>query len=402
MIPHIRQRYNAEFTEDKYQTFLADLEAAYQQEVVFRVAETPVFVPADFQKKMRDASECIIDRLLQPDFRAYSDRALQPQFTIPNETPYPHFICIDFAVCRNPDGELVPQLIELQGCASLLCFQHFVGMKYREHFYCPDNFSHLYDGISPNEYVTYLKSVIVGKHNPENVVLLEIKPHEQKTRIDFYATEAMLGVRPICISEVMVENNQLYYLRDGQKTHIKRIYNRVIAEDFARYPNLNPQFDITQPVEVEWVGHPNWFFRISKFTMPLLDHPYVPKSHFLSDFNAETLPLPTDLENYVLKPLFSFAGSGVLINVTPADIDAIPIEQRPDYLLQRKVSYHPVIESTNEPVKVELRMMYVWRDGEPRPRLLTNLGRMSKGAMIGVRFNANHDWVGGTVGIVEQ
>jgi hypothetical protein len=399
MIPHIRQRYNAEFNEAKYQTFLADLADTYQKDVVFRVAETPVFVPADFQRKMREASEHIIDRILQPDFMDYSQRALQPQFTIPNETPHPHFICIDFAVCRTPDGELIPQLIELQGCASLLCFQHFVGLKYAEHFYCPDNFSHLYDGLTPDEYIANLKAVIIGKHNPENVILLEIKPHEQKTRIDFYATEAMLGVRPVCVSEVIVENDHLFYMRDGVKTPIKRIYNRVIAEDFEHYPDLNPQFDMTKPIAVEWVGHPNWFFRISKYTMPLLDHAYIPKSRFLSDFKDD---LPQDLENYVLKPLFSFAGSGVIIEVTQADIDAIPLDERQNYLLQRKVAYAPAIETTNTPAKVELRMMYVWHDGEPRPRLLTNLGRMSKGLMIGVRYNANNDWVGGTVGIVEQ
>lgn len=399
MIPHIRQQYNAEFSAAKYEAFLADLEATYQKEIVFRAAETPVFVPADFQRKMRDASESIIDRLLQPDFMAYSERALQPQFTIPNETPNPHFICIDFAVCRTPEGELIPQLIELQGCASLLCFQHFVGLKYLEHFYCPDNYSHLYDGLTSDDYISYLKSVIVGNHDPKHVVLLEIKPHEQKTRIDFYVTEAMIGIKPICISEVIVENKQLFYMLNGTKTPIKRIYNRIIAEDFERYPDLNAQFDMTQDVNVEWVGHPNWFFRISKFTMPLLDHPYIPKSRFLSDFNND---LPQDLENYVLKPLFSFAGSGVIIHVTQADIDAIAPNERQNYLLQRKVEYYPVIETTNTPAKVELRMMYVWRDGEPRPRLLTNLGRMSKGEMIGVRYNANNDWVGGTVGIVEQ
>ena len=400
MIPQLRQRYNAEFTDAKYQAFLADLEATYQQEVVFRVAETPIFVPANFQRKMREASEYIIDRILQPDFRAYSQGALQPQFTIPNETPLPHFICIDFAVCRNEQGELEPQLIELQGCASLLCFQHFVGLKYREHFYCPDHFSHLYDGLTPNEYIAFLKSVIIANEDPKNVILLEIKPHEQKTRIDFYATQAMLGVRPVCVSEVIVEDDKLYYWRDGEKTLIKRIYNRVIAEDFDRYPDLNPQFDLTKPANVAWVGHPNWFFRISKYTMPLLEHPYIPKSHFLSHFDADSLP--QDLENYVLKPLFSFAGSGVIINLSQQDIANIPNNEWHNYLLQRKVAYYPVIESPNEPVKVELRMMYVWHDNEARPRLLTNLGRMSKGAMIGVRYNANNDWVGGTMGIIEQ
>jgi hypothetical protein len=200
MIPDIRRRFNAEFTEAKYQNLLADLEATYQQEVVFRIAETPIFVPADFQRKMRDASEYIIDRILQPDFRAYSEGALQPQFTIPNETPQPHFICIDFAVCQNEQGELEPQLIELQGCASLLCFQHLLGLKYREHYYCPDNFSHLYGGLSPDEYVQYLRSIIVGNHDPKHVILLEIKPHEQKNAHRFLCYPRYVGHRA-CLRE---------------------------------------------------------------------------------------------------------------------------------------------------------------------------------------------------------
>lgn len=400
MIPAIRQHYNAEFTNEKYQDFLAHLENTYQKGAVFRVAETPVFVPLQLKQKLINAAENIIDRILQPDFKTYSNAALHPQYIVPNETPNPHFICIDFAVCRNAEGELTPQLIELQGCASLFCFQHLTGNLYREHFYCPDNFNHLFNNLDSESYINVLKQVMVGKHNPENVILLEIKPHEQKTRIDFYATQGMLGIRPTCVSEIIREGRKWFYINDnGQKTPIYRVYNRVIFEDFVRYPDISPA-PLLEDSDVEWVGHPNWFFRISKHTMPLLDDPCVPQCRFLSDYSEQQWP--SDLENYVLKPLFSFAGTGVVIDVTSDELNAIPESERSQYLLQRKVKYEPVIETPDELVKLEIRLMYIWPDDAARPLLVTNLGRMSKGAMIGVRFNANKDWVGGTMGFFEN
>ncbi len=398
MIPAHRQRYNAEFTPEKYRLFLADIENTYHKESVFRVAETPIFVPHSLKQKMIAASEHIIDQILEPDFGTYSAAALHPEYIVPNETPHSHFICIDFAVCRDEKGELSPQLIELQGCASLFCFQHLAGLLYRKHFYCPDNFNHLFGDLDNDGYLSLLKQTILGQHKPENVILLEIKPHEQKTRIDFYATQGMLGIRPTCVSEIIREGRQWFYINDqGQKTPIYRVYNRVIFEDFAHYPDLSPAV-LLEESDVEWVGHPNWFFRISKHTMPLLDDPCVPKSRFLSDFRE----WPSDLENYVLKPLFSFAGTGIIIDVKQEDLAAIPEAERGQYLLQRKVKYEPVIDAPNEPVKVELRMMYVWPDKAARPTLVTNLGRMSKGSMIGVRYNANKDWVGGTMGFFEN
>lgn len=397
MIPHLRKAFNDAFSNEIYQTFLQDLENTHNKEVVFRVAETPLFVPNELRDKLIEASEDIIDTLLKPEFMDYSAKAIPANFNVPNETAVPDFICIDFAICKDENGALIPQLIELQGCASLYCFQHFVAQKYRQHFQIPPHFSHLFGNRNSDEFLDFLRDVILKQHDPKNVVLLEIKPHEQKTRIDFYCTQAMLGVKPVCISEVWKENNQLFYDNNGTKTQIKRLYNRIIAEDFQRYPDLVPGFDMTENVDVEWAGHPNWFFRISKYTLPLLKNPYVPESTLLSDFDV----FPNDLENYVLKPLFSFAGTGVNINVTPQDLQNIEPENRADYILQKKVQYDPVIQSPNNPVKVELRMMYLWKQNEPRPQLLTNLGRMSKGEMIGVRFNQNNDWVGGTVGFFD-
>jgi hypothetical protein len=199
----------------------------------------------------------------------------------------------------------------------------------------------------------------------------------------------------VCITEVRKEGRQLYYERDGRRIPIRRIYNRIIFDELERYPDLQTEFRLTDDVDVTWVGHPNWFFRISKYTLPLLSSPYIPPSYYLDQLET----YPDDLENYVLKPLFSFAGAGVKLDVTAAELDAI--QDKGNYLLQRKVQYEPVIQSPDGLVKCEIRMLYVWPEAGARPTLITNLARLSRGAMIGVDFNKNKDWVGGTVGLFE-
>jgi hypothetical protein len=301
-------------------------------------------------------------------------------------------------VCRDETGELTPQLIELQGFPSLYCFQPYLADQFRAHFPIPDSLSHLFNVDTNAGYIDWLRAMVVGDYKPEEVILLEIYPEKQKTRIDFALTEQYLGVKAVCLTKIRKQGRQLFYEEDGRLMPIKRIYNRLIFDDLQNFPDLQTEFHLTDDVDVEWVGHPNWFFRISKYTLPLLNSPFVPTSHYLSDLSE----YPADLTNYVLKPLFSFAGSGVNLHITPADLDAIPADQRGGYLLQRKVQYDPVIQSPDGLVKCEIRMLFGWPKDATRPTLLTNLSRLSRGEMIGVRFNKDFDWVGGTVCFFEH
>jgi len=216
------------------------------------------------------------------------------------------------------------------------------------------------------------------------------------TGIDFIVAKAAIGIETVCVSELKVEGKKVFYYKDGRKIQVRRIFNRVIFDELIKRDDLKREFYFTQEHDVEYVGHPNWFFRISKHTLPLLDSPYVPKSYFLSDLEE----LPTDLHNYVLKPLYSFAGTGVLININQHDLEAI--QDPENYILQRKVEYAPVIETTSEPSKCEIRMLMLWEQGARRPRLVNNLARLSKGLMVGVRYNRDKDWVGGSVGFFER
>jgi len=397
MEPKMRQKFNEAFTEEKYQAFLADLDQEFNYKIEFRVAESPLFVPRYFKKKLIRACDDIINVLKRSDYKDITKGAVPRNCQVPNENNHTHFLAIDFAVCQDSNGEFEPQLIELQGFPSLYFFQEFIAEKGREHFTIPESWGTYFYGLDKPAYREILTQVITNGHPIENVILLEIEPYQQKTQIDFFCTERATGVKAICVTEIIKEGTKLFYLRDGVKTPITRIYNRVIFDELHQRTDLKLQWNLTEPVDVEWAGHPNWFFRISKYTLPYLKSKFVPATSFLNEIDTP----PKDLENYVLKPLFSFAGTGVKINVTKEDLEEI--EDRWNYILMKKVMYAAAFHDVhNEPVKAEIRLLFVWPDGASNPMLVNSLVRLSKGEMIGVRFNKDKDWVGGSMAYFEN
>ena len=397
MIPKIREQFNNNFSEKKYQEFLNDLNSKHPGEIDFRVAETPVFIPKDFTKKMLDACEAIVDIITKKDFKKLTDRAIPKSENVANENEHTDFIAFDFGICENENGELEPQLVELQGFPTLFGFQAYYPEVIKRHFKIPENFSNYLNGYNKESYLQFLKEIILGNHAPENVILLEIKPKKQKTRIDFYCTQDYLGIPIVCLTDLMQEGRKLFYKKDGKKIEIKRIYNRIIFDELTqKKDSLGKVVDITQPLDVEWAPHPNWFYRISKFMLPMIHHRYVPETFYLDKIKK----LPVDLENYVLKPLYSFAGQGVIIDVTKEDIEAVKDSE--NWILQKKVKYADVIKTPNVPAKAEIRIFYFWKNGAARPVAVNNLARLSKGKMIGVRYNMDKDWVGGSVAYFEK
>jgi hypothetical protein len=396
MIPQVRSLFNNSFTEEKYQRFLEDLNAKHPGAIEFRVAETPVFVPDDFRDKMISACESIVDIVTAPGFKAASGQAIPASDFVPGDETHPHFIAFDFGVCINEKNELEPQLIEMQGFPTLYAFQVFYPEIIQKHFPMTEDFTQYLGGYTRAAYLKDLKKILLGDEGPEHTVLLEIKPHEQKTRVDFYSTQDYFGIQPVCITELIAEGNQLFYVNETnkKKTKVKRIYNRIIFDDLhAQKESLGKHIDLSASWDVEWIPHPNWFYRISKHTLPFIQHPYVPETKFLDQVKN----IPEDLGNYVLKPLFSFAGQGVVIDIRPEDLASI--KDSSNWILQRKVNYASVIRTPDEPAKVEIRIMYLWPQGASRPRAAINLARLSKGKMIGVRYNKDRTWVGGSVAL---
>ena len=398
MISEIREKYNEEFSEELYQEFLEDINTAFNHPITFRVAESPVFFPAYFKDKLIQAGDEIFQTLKRADFKEISKAAIPKEWNVPNEDEHPTFLALDFAVCLDKAGELDPQLIELQGFPSLFAFQDYIQSKYKEYFYVPEGYSAFFHGINGSKYRKRFKDLILGNCKPENVILLEVEPEKQSTSIDFVVTEKITGIKTVCISKIIREDRKLFYMLNGGKTLIHRIYNRVIVDEFSRRDDLKCEFNLTEDVDIDWVGHPNWFFRVSKFIMPYLDSNSVPWCSYLSDV-AE---IPTDLENYVLKPLFSFSGTGVKFNVTKEDITSIPAEERKNFMLQKKVKYEPVLQAPDGKVKVEVRLLYFWEKDSAEPQLMVNLSRLSRGEMIGVKYNKDKTWVGGNVCFFEQ
>ena len=396
MIPEHRRTFNAAFSHARYQEMLADIERQLPGQMDFRVAETPVFVPAALRDKLIAAGESIIDVIDRPDFKALTDAAIPASLRVPNEDERPEFLTFDFAVCRDAQGELEPQLIEMQGFPSLYAFQSWLPGVFRQHFPIADSVTPFLGVPDFAAYQAHMRQVILADEPAENVILLELFPEKQKTRIDFALSKELWGIDAICLTKIQIKGRQLFYEKNGELIRIKRIYNRIIFDELARHPDIKTNFALTDDLDVTWVGHPNWFFRVSKYTLPLLQGPFVPPSYYVNKLTT----YPDDLSNYVLKPLFSFAGAGVQLHVTAAELDALLDKQ--NYLLQRKVVYEPVVQSPDGLVKCEIRLLYTWRPGFARPRLLTGLSRLSRGAMIGVDFNRDKDWVGGTSPLFER
>jgi hypothetical protein len=398
MIPSLREEYNQKFTEENYREYIQALASKYPNQLEFRVAETPIFIPDDFNQKMLATCEAIIDVIQMREYKTQSDRAIPAQVNVPNEDSHPHFIAFDFGICTNENGELEPQLIEMQGFPTMFSWQVIQPEIHQQYFDWPGGFSIFLQGHNQESYVNLLREIILGDHAPENVILLEIFPEQQKTRVDFAATEELIGIKAVCLTKLIREGRQLYYEKEGKKIKINRIYNRLIFDDlFQQSPEVQEKGKLLfEDLDVTWVPHPNWFYRLSKFTLPFVNHPYVPATQFLNEVKT----LPSDLQNYVVKPLFSFAGQGVIIDVTKEEIDKIKDPE--NWILQKKVNYADVIQTPDGPAKAEIRLFYFWPSKTERPIAVNNLARLSKGKMIGVRYNKDKTWVGGSFCLFEK
>jgi hypothetical protein len=392
MHPELRTAFNVDFTPDKYEALLRCVNETERWPADFRVSETPIFLTDAFTDELTGAATTIVDRVRTPEFARHAASAIPAGLEVPKETAHPNFLVVDFGVCEV-DGRLTPRLIELQAFPSLYAFQlFFLGCLRKAFPAIPRNWTSSFGGLRDEAYLELLRSVIVGNSNPENVILLEIEPDKQKTRIDFACTETLLGVRPVCLTEIRKRGAQLFYDRDGREVRIERIYNRVIFDELIRRPDLNPAFQFQEDLDVKWVGHPNWYFRISKHSLPFLKTEHTAPAFFANEF-----PAGESLDDYVLKPLYSFAGLGVDMEPTPEKLRAL--EKPEEWILQKKVTYAEFIQTIDgRKSKAEIRMMFIWPDGG-EPVLVNNLVRMSQGKMMGVDFNKEKTWVGSNIAL---
>jgi hypothetical protein len=414
MIPSLRKQFNASFTQEKYHTFLRQMDQACDTHVPFRLSETPCFFPKSLLDRMaRDGEQLIRQLIDNADYRAKSEESIPPEFKVPRETSCPMFVQVDFGLIRDSQGALQPKLVELQAFPSLYAYQPVLAQTYMDVYGLEapgfrrqgsglglhasakaaarnSSLRFFLSGLDHDSYRDLLRRAIVGSQDPENVILMEIEPRRQKTFPDFALTEKLLGIRTVDITSLKKDGRELYYEVDGKRLPVRRIYNRAIVDELER-KGVKLNFDWRDDLDIEWAGHPNWYFRISKFSIPYLKHECVPKTCFLDQLDR----LPNDLENYALKPLYSFAGLGVVIAPKPEDLKAIPAEKRANYILQERLHFEPVIETPFGLTKAEVRVMYVWL--EKLTPVLTII-RMGRGLMMGVDHNKNMEWVGASAG----
>jgi hypothetical protein len=399
MIPSLRRRFNENFTSEKYQTFLRQIDDASGTHVQFRLCETPCFFPKQLIDRMAEDGKELLRQLVDsPEYLERSDESIPAEFDVPNEAAHPMFVQVDFGMVRDASGELQPKLVELQAFPSLYAYQAVLAQNYIDVFglqpLAANRLNYFLSGLDASSYRDLLKQAILADHDPENVILMEIHPDQQKTLPDFLLTEKMLGIRTVDITSIKKQGSHLYYDRGGDSIPIRRIYNRAIVDELQR-KGVKLAFDWRDDLDVEWAGHPNWYFRISKYSIPYLKHESVPKTWFLDRLDD----IPEDLDNYALKPLYSFAGLGVVIAPKKEDVQAIPAGRRGQYILQERLHFEPVIETPFGGTKAEVRVMYVWVE-ELMPVL--TIIRMGRGLMMGVDQNRNMQWVGASAGLYAE
>ena len=396
MISKYRELFNAQFTDQKYQDFKNDIASDFNYLPTFRVAETPFFISKTLKQQLIEGCKEVISFIKKEDFKTLTDKSLELNHKVPNEDEHTTFLAIDFGICEE-NGEVVPKLIEVQGFPSLYNYQANIYEKFKNQYSFLEELTPFFDGIDYQQYQDILKEVICSYYPKENVILLEIEPEKQNTKIDFYYCKRDIGIPIVCVTELIKRGKTLLYRNsEGNEILVKRIYSRVIFDELDLRTDLKLNFRFSDDLDVEWAGHPNWFFRISKFILPYLKGKYFIETTLLSELKE----IPEDLENYVLKPLFSFSGTGVIFHVKKEDIENVVEKEL--YILQKKVNYIPIVKSPNGKVKAEVRVLCVWKKDDKAPTLLCNLVRLSRGEMIGVKFNKDKDWVGGTLGLFER
>ena len=399
MDPRFRIPFNRAFGPEMYARYQRSLQRMTNAEFHFRLAETPVFIPPLLLDRIRQSATEIVDQLCDRALIERMQSAVPIQWKVPSIDALPNFAQVDFAIVEEPDGSPGVRLIELQGFPSLAALEIFQRDAWQEILDDVDGLRGIdwscWFGSGREEFLSLLGEVIVAGHDPRDVVMLDIDPPTQKTWPDFAATRILFGVDAVAITDLESDGRHLYRRLDGERRRVRRIYNRVVFDELIE-KNIQAPFDWRADLDVEWAPHPNWYWIWSKATIPHLRHPSIPETILLSDLKSA----PPDPDAWVLKPLFSFAGGGVVVGPSHDQVESIPDSERADWCLQRRIEYAPVLVTPEGAgVKVEFRCMFFRRDADEEMILGQNLCRLARGRMLGVDFNREFDWVGGTVGL---
>jgi hypothetical protein len=404
MLQPFREIFNSsQFSPERYAELLRRLNQRTRTDISFRICETPCFFDRALLDHLGSIGQELTHQLVDsPSYMRHSDRAVPSLYRVAHENPKPNFMTVDFGFVRDEAGELQPRLVELQAFPSIFGYQDVLCEEYQRIYNLDPQLEFRLSGLTESGYWDLLRRAILGAHDPENVVLMEIEPETQKTLPDFHVYEDRLGVNTVDLARLQKRGRKLYYRKDGREIPIHRIFNRAIVDELER-KNIRPAFDFRDELDVEWAGQPNWYFRASKFSLPFLEHPCVPKAVFLDDWLAGRREgLPEDHRELLLKPLYSFAGKGIQFAPSLEDLASIEPRERVHYLVQERVHFEPVIVTPFGETQVEVRIMYVWPDEDVEMLPVTSLVRLGRGLMMGVDHNREQAWVGGSAAFLHS
>jgi hypothetical protein len=391
-----RPAFNRAWTPALYGRYRARLEAALGP-IPFALAETPFFMTPQLRDALTRSSTEIVQELAQPALLRELMKVIPAKYEAPGMDALPNCVQVDFAITPAPGGGLEGKVVELQAFPSGYAMMTFFADAWAAELQAIPGLEGGWSCfVLPREQgMKLMRDTILGGEPPEAVALVDFEPQLQKTVPDFVATERLFGVETVCATELVKQGRRLFRRKDGHLVQVRRIYNRMVFDELEQKGYQLP-FQWNEPLDITWCSHPNWYWPWSKYALPFLKHPAVPRATFLS----EVKELPKDLSGYVLKPLFSYAGSGVVIDVKPEDIERVPAEQRHGWVLQEKITYAPAIRAPDgSEVKAEVRVMLLRPPEAPALQAVIHLVRLSRGKMLGVDQNKGLTWVGGSVGL---
>lgn len=396
MVEKIRNNFNEVFTTDKYNKMLKEISLEFNHVVPFRIAETPVFIPKYIKNQLLQASGKVVDFICSSEFDKIKNNAIPNELKSCKNIGRPNCLAIDFAIIKNEEGDYQCKLIELQAALSLFGFTELLAQKFQKTYPNISNLNPYLSNLNSGKYTQLLRETFSGKYNSENVIFLEISPQQQQNKLDYIFLEKTLGIKTICISEVIIEGKNLFYKSNQNKIPIYRIVNRVILEELYRNKEFKYDFSFNNEYNVDWVNHPVWFFTISKFLMPHVQGMHFPKCFYLDNLDLSTI----NLAEMILKPIFSLGGKEIIFNLTKEVIEGI--DNKENYILQEKVEYDFCIKTTNEPVRTEIRVMYIWQDNTERPIPVMTFSRFTRGNQMALKYNKNEPWVGASTCFFES
>lgn len=399
MRPDLQSEFNTRVTDQSYTALVTSLERRLGIPIEFRICEMPIIISSGFAQEMQQAAQQIIMESVSPENILRSKATLQSRYTVPRENDRPLFSVVDFAVTVDSDGRFVPKLIELQGFPSLFGYQWVLMSEFTKAY-------HLYgspflSGLDEGAYRSLLTTSIFGECDPSEVALVEIDPESQKTRPDFLAMKELIGLQTINIRDITTQGRSMVFRDEtGRLRPLRRIFNRAIIDELDEM-GVELGFSWNDDLDVEWAGHPNWYFRISKFLLPHLRHSAAPRSLLLTQVDQlQDSRVDEIIATSVLKPLYAFAGKGVNVHPTRSDVDAVPHDERSGWILQEKVHYAPCVPTPQGNNFVEIRIMLIWPETAEAPLPVITLARTGRGALMGARYNLQ-PWTGSSGCLIE-